>query len=543
MTPPSEVAMTTGSTLVQAAPLTAFLLIICVTLLLCLLLGVTSDGVEDLYVAGQSVRPWANALALTGDLVSVLILLSTVGLVAASGYDGIVAGVSTAVALGVLLVLARPLRTTGRFTLGDTLAARFSGGGVRVAATVVTLGCSLPLAIVQLTSAGEATAALIGVDEAGAAQICTIFIGAMMVCAAALTGMRGNTMLQAIKTVVVFGWMGLLVLLVMARAGWSPDVLLTGAADHSVAPHGYYAPGVRLAAGLTGRLNLVSLQISIILGLAVVPHMVMRVKAAESGTSARRSVFLAIVMAVPFCLMSVILGLGASAYGGRPAGGGFAVQSAGPLLMLAQAMGAQWGGGLVVALTVSAVFLTSLTVVAALTLSSSSALVHDLYAQRRQRGNVSAEAEVRAMSWVTPALGALAVVLSVAAQAWNIQFMAQFAVTTAASTVLPALVYALFWTRCTRAGILWCIYVGLGTSVVFLVFGTSVSGAPGALFPTSDFAWFPLQSSGLVSVPAAFVAGWVASRRTSRGTTAGQWGAASAVMPSAHADGTTTRRA
>ncbi|MFJ5779451.1 cation acetate symporter [Streptomyces sp. NPDC093094] len=522
MTPRPAPALAAGSSFAQAAPLTAFLLVITVTLLLCLLFGATSDTVEDLYAAGQSVRPWTNALALTGDLVSVLALISTLSLVAAGGYDGALTAVSTALALGVLLVLARPLRLTGRFTLGDTLAHRFPGAGVRVAATVVTLCCCLPLAVVQLTSAGVATAALIGVDKAGAAQFCTVLIGAMMVCATAFAGMRGNTMLQAIKTVVLFAWLGLLVLVLMAKLGWSPDRLLTAAADHSVDPDAYYLPGARYGSGLTGRLDVVGLQFSIVLGLAVVPHMLMRVKAAENAASARRSVFLAIGMVGAFCLMVVILGLGASAYGGQGPDGTFDVQSADPLLVLAQTVAAQWGGGLLVGLTVAAVFLTSLTVVSALTLSSSAALAHDLYAQRPRRKDTSMAGEIRAMRWATPALGALAVVLSVAAQKWNIQFIAPFAVTTAASTVLPALVYALFWSRCTRTGILWCLYVGLGTSTVLLLFGTSVSGAPDALFPSADFAWFPLHTAGFVSVPAAFAAGWVVSRRTFRETGSGR---------------------
>ncbi|MFB6552470.1 cation acetate symporter [Streptomyces sp. NPDC056405] len=521
MTPPASVPLGAG-TFADAAPLTAFLLVISLTLLLCLLLGANSHGIEDMYASGHSVRPWTNALALTGDSISVITLLSTTGLVALAAYDGTILAAATAGALGFLLVLARPLRDAGRFTLGDTLDARFADRGIRVAATAATLCVCLPLAVVQLTAAGRATAALVGMEGTAWAQWCTIFIGAMTVCAATLTGMRGNTVLQAVKTVVLFLCMGLLVVVLMARTGWSPDRLLADAAEHSPVPGGYYAPGVAYGTDLAGRLDLVSLQLTVLLGAAVVPHMIMRVKTADSGASARRSVVHAIGMVGVFCVLAVILGLGASAFGDGQRQGRFDPQSAASLLQLVKTLGAHWGGGLLVAATVSAVFLTSLTVVAALTLSAGAALVNDIYAQRSRSGRVAKGREVRAMRWAIPAVGVGAVALSIGAQNWNIDFLAQFAVSAAASAIAPALVFALFWSRCTRAGIVWSIYTGLGTTAVLQFFGTAVSGAPGTLFPSADFNWFPLGTTGLVSIPAGFTAGWVASRLTSAAPTQGR---------------------
>ncbi|MFJ5775179.1 cation acetate symporter [Streptomyces sp. NPDC093094] len=507
---------TAATSVTGAAPLVAFFLVVSTTLLLCLLFGVDSEGIDDLYAAGRSVGPWRNALAMTGDTITILLLLSLTGLVSVAGYDGVALAVGTIGGYVVLLVLARPLRNTGRFTLGDTLAARFEDRSVRTAAAVICAVVCVPLAVVQLTAAGGATAAMLGLSGTASAQLCTVFIGAMMVCAAALTGMRGNTMLQMIKTLTVFVCMALLVVLLLRSTGWSPAGLLSDAIDRNFDPAGYFTPGQLYGTDLAGRLNLVSVQVTVVLGSAVVPHMIMRVKAARHGGTARRSVVLATGMLTVFVAMAITLGLGAAARSSALSREQFDLQSSTALLSLVQELVAGPSGDLLTALVVSAVFLTALTVVASLALSAAAALVHDLYVAGFRGGRVASSTEVKAMRWTTPLVGAAAVLLSVLAQSWNIQFLAQFAVSVAASAVLPALVYALFWRRCTRAGLLWAMYTGLVSCAVLQVFGPAVSGGPGALFPSADFAWFPMATTGLVSIPVGFAAGWIASVRTAR---------------------------
>ncbi|MET9411574.1 cation acetate symporter [Streptomyces sp. NPDC002935] len=504
------------SSMTGAAPLTAFFLVVATTLLLCLRFSVDSEGIDDLYAAGRSVQPWQNALAMTGDTITILLLLSCTGLVSVLGYDGTALAVATVGSYAVLLVLSRPLRNTGRFTLGDTLAARFEDRSIRTAAALICVIVCIPFAVVQLTSAGKAMAAMLAITGTESAQLCTVFIGVVVVCAAALTGMRGNTMLQMIKTLTVFVCMALLVLLLLHSIGWNPARLLSGAADRYPDPAAYFTPGQTNGKGLTGRLNLLSVQVTIVLGSAVLPHMIMRVKTAEHGGAARRSVVLASGMVAVFATMAVTLGLGVAARSGGLPPAQFDLQSATALLSLGQSLAGGATGDLLTALVVSAVFLTVLTVVAALALSASAALVHDLYAAGAREGKITPSAEVKAMRWTTPVVGTLSLLLSLLAQGWHIQFLAQFAVSVSASAVLPSLVYALFWKKCTRAGLLWTMYAGLISSVVLQIFGPTVSGAPGALFSSADFGWFPLMTPGLVSIPVGFAAGWIASVCTAR---------------------------
>ena len=66
----------------------------------------------------------------------------------------------------------------------------------------------------------------------------------------------------------------------------------------------------------------------------------------------------------------------------------------------------------------------------------------------------------------------------------------------------------LFWRRFnTRSG--WAIYGGLISAVVLVIFSPVVSGKPTALISDKNFAWFPLENPGIISIPAGFFFGWL----------------------------------
>ncbi|MHC3820316.1 sodium/solute symporter [Streptomyces sp. DT9] len=505
----------------SAVPLVAFLLVVCCVVLLYLMYGADSDGPADVYVAGRSVRPVTNGLALAGDHISLITLMTTTGLVALAGYDGMALAMSIVGSLGVLLILAQPLRSVGRFTLGDTLGARFPGSAARIAGTVATLCFCLPLIVVQLVVAGAAVTFLMGLSDTGAAaQVCTALIGAVMICAASLSGMRGNSILQTIKTVVLLVAMAVLACQVLNAFGWNVNRLLDAAAHNSPDPAHYYAPNPLHGVGANDAWSRLSMLITMILGAAVGPHMLMRLNATDRGESARRTVKYAIGPVALFCGLAVLLGFGATAVVGADAIRAADPEGLAALPLLAIRLAADGSaGGMTIALTVSMFFLTSLTVVAALTLSSAASLAHDVFTSGAGRDR-RAKTEMRLLRWSAVAVGALAVVLAVALEGREVTFLAQFAITAAAAAILPTVLFELFWSGYTRAGMLWSVYGGLGTCVVLQLFGPAVSGSPTSILPGADFAWFPLEATGLVSVPVGFLMGWAASRVTASGSTA-----------------------
>ncbi|MFJ9060617.1 cation acetate symporter [Streptomyces sp. NPDC102409] len=498
-----------------ALPLVAFLLVVCLAVLLYLLYGVDADGTRNVYVAGRSLRPLPNALALTGDYISVVTLLSVTGSVALTGFGGIALAVAGTGALGILLLLAQPLRTAGQFTLGDTWDSRFPGAAARVAGTVATLCFCLPLTVVQLVVAGSAVSFLLGLSDIGpSAQFCTALIGGIMISAASVSGMRGNTVLQVIKTVVLLLAMTVLAGQVLDEFDWNPGRLLDEAARGSIDAGRFHLGGLLGGDGATGTLSQISALVTVVLGAGAAPHILMRLKAADHDVSARRTVTYSIGLVAAFSGLAVLLGLGATALiGGKnlaaadPEG-----LAAIPLLALQLAADGS-SGGAILALTVSMIFLTSLTVVAALTLSSAASLAHDIFGRGR-----SMATEIKLMRWSGAIVGVLAVVLAVGLQGRNVVSLSHFAVAATASAILPPLVLGLFWSGYTRAGMLWSVYGGIGCCAVLQLFGPAVSGSPYSTLPDVDFAWFPLETTGLVSVPVGFLLGWVASR-TSRSST------------------------
>lgn len=106
-------------------------------------------------------------------------------------------------------------------------------------------------------------------------------------------------------------------------------------------------------------------------------------------------------------------------------------------------------------------------------------------------------------------VGLLTIALAVPARHWNLQALVMLSFCVGASALAPALVYSMFWRRFTRTGLL-CTLIGGTVSVLVLITGTDlVSGSPAAVFPAHDFNWFPFTTTGLVSIPAGFLAGWL----------------------------------
>src|SRR5690606_11647666 len=210
---------------------------------------------------------------------------------------------------------------------------------------------------------------------------------------------------------------------------------------------------------------------------------------------------------------TLVLGFGAAAL--LDTGPASAVAQTGGNLaspLLAEAIGGgpgSVGGAVLLALISAVAFATILAVVAGLTLTSASSVAHDLYANVIKGGKASERSEVPAARIAAFVIGGIAIVLAIPAQRLNIAFLAALAFAVAASANLPSIVYSLFWGRLNTRGATWSIYGGLTTCVALVFFSPVVSGADNALFPSGDWAWFPLSNPGIVSIPCGFLLGYL----------------------------------
>ncbi|MEU6289375.1 cation acetate symporter [Streptomyces sp. NPDC046988] len=498
----------------RAMVLAAFMAFVVLSLLLCILAGPEGDTTADFYTGNRSLTPVQNALALTGDYISAATLLGVSGLVAVAGHDGISLAVSSCLAVGLFLLLAGPLRNAGRYTLGDILAPRSPGPSSRIAAATATLAVCLPFLVLQLAGAGSATAHLLGLTSLGAEQLCTAFVGVLMICYTVLGGMRGTSLVQIVKVAVVFTTMLLLAFLVLRHHHFDPGALLTAAEQGSGLHDRYFEPGHAVGDSAVGRLDFLSLQLSVVLGGASMPHVLMRINSAADGATARRATRYAIAIMAVFFLCVVIAGLGAAGVvGGQEIR---AVDSSGQmaLLILAGELGGGTSGlpgNMLYTAVACSVFVTVLAVVAGIALSAAAALAHDLHAHAARRGRLSERREVRSARWAVGAVGGLGILLAAMAQGRNLQSLTYLALTLAASTVLPACLYGLFWSRYNRTGLLWTVYGGVACTTALYVCSLSFSGTPASLLPEHDFHLIGLQSTAVLAVPAGFLLGWAGS--------------------------------
>lgn len=503
----------------QTSVLIAFLVFVGAALLLCVFAGPDRDEVADFYTANRTLTAFQNGLALSGDYISAATMLGTTGIIALTGFDGVMLDVSTALALGTLLVMARPLRNAGRYTLGDIFALRAPGRAPRIAAAVATLAVSLPFLVVQLSGAGAATALLLGLTSDGAQQTCIALIGTLMVFYTVLGGMRGTSMMQIVKVVLTIGTLSAMTLYILSQFDWSPSALLTAAGKGSGHPDTYLRSVSQLGVTASGPLNIIGLHISVVLGAACMPHMIMRINAAPDGATARRSTRYAFGMVGIYSVALALLGAGAAAMIGSKLISAVNPNGQAALLLLAGSLAggpSTTAGGALFTAVACTVFVTVLAVVAGITLAAAATLAHDVHAYAIKRGRLTQVREVRAVRWAALLFGVVGIVASVAAQGYNVQFLSMLAVTVAASAVLPALVHSLFWRGYNRTGLLWSVYGGAALAIGLQLVSPTVSGGPGTLFPDLDFAWSPLQSAGLVSIPAGFLLGWAGSVRGRR---------------------------
>lgn len=476
-----------------------------------------NEGGDDFYTERTPGRPLRQGLALTGDFISAAGVLYFCGVVAVASYDGVLLVVAAALSPLLLKVwLAERLPEGPGWSLGDIFARRLPVGPARRAAGAATLVVSVPLLIAQLVPIGRITAALMGLPGESGEIACIVLVGVLMLCCAAIGGVRGGTLLQTGKTVAFVLIAPLLVVLVLARFDWDYGEVLSQAARGSGVGDVYLAPGQLFGTGLTGRIDTLSLALTLLAGTAFLPHLVMRLSTAPTAESARRATSWAVVASCLLCATAVVIGYGIQALVGAEGLNAAGPQGGNNLLILAAALdGGDPAGrgdpGMLLTFISCAAFLTVLASASVLLLAGSAAIVHDMGRDRTSPdGHRSAPGHLRARTALI-LVGTACIGLAVAGRGANAQFWLTLTYTEAATVVLPALAYGLMWRRFTLRGLRWCVYGGTLVTLVLLALSPAVSGTPDALVPDADWSWFPLHSPGLVSIPAGFLLGALGS--------------------------------
>jgi cation/acetate symporter len=485
-----------------------FLAFVAVTLVIVLRASRNNRTAADYYAGGRSFTGPQNGFAIAGDYLSAASFLGIVGAIAINGYDGFLYSIGFLVAwLVALLLVAELMRNTGRFTMADVLSFRLRQRPVRLAAATTTLAVCFFYLLAQMAGAGGLVSLLLGINERIGQSIVVAVVGVLMILYVLIGGMKGTTWVQIVKAFLLIGGAGAMTIWVLAINGFSLSSVLESAVAASTTDpaNAILAPGLQYG---HNPIDFISLALALVLGTAGLPHVLMRFYTVPSAKEARRSVVWAIWLIGIFYLFTLVLGYGAAALVGadtiKAAPGG--VNSAAPLLAL------ELGGPLLLGFISAIAFATILAVVAGLTITAATSFAHDIYANVIKKGTVKPDAEVRIARRTVVVIGVVAIIGGIGVQGQNIAFLVALAFAVAASANLPTILYSLYWKRFTTRGAVWSMYGGLATAVILIVFSPVVSGAPTSMLGEDvNFAIYPLNNPGIVSIPIGFLLGWLGS--------------------------------
>jgi cation/acetate symporter len=328
-------------------------------------------------------------------------------------------------------------------------------------------------------------------------ETAVLIVGGVMILYVLFGGMIATTWVQIVKAVLLLAGASALALMVLARFSYNPLLLFQEAVKQ-------YGPET-LAPGklVSNPLETISLGLALMFGTAGLPHILMRFYTVPDAKAARGSVFYATGLIGYFYLVTFILGFGASVIVGRSTitqvdkGGNMAAT------LLAEAVGGTPFLGFISAVA----FATILAVVAGLTLSGAAALSHDLWTHVVRKGESPEHEQLRVARIASLGLGVLAIVLGLLFKGQNVAFMVGLAFAIAASANFPALLLSMAWKNFTTRGAVASMLTGSVSAVLLIFLSPTVQvemlGRPEALFP--------LKNPGLVTMPLAFLVGWVVS--------------------------------
>lgn len=455
--------------------------IIALTMFVTYLSAKKVHSASDFYTAGGGISGLQNGWAIAGDYLSAASFLGIAGLISLYGYDGFMYSVGFLMAyITVLLVIAEPCRNIGKYTLADILAYRNDPKKTRVAGALSVITVSTIYLTAQMVGGGVLVKTLVGIDY----EVSVVVVGILMLAYVLFGGMVATTYVQIIKAVLLVFASLVLVALVWAPYGFSlPGFLGAAISDPKVVGQvskllGDSAAGMSTAElgqrflepglYLKDPLDQISLGLALVLGTAGLPHILMRFFTVPTAQEARKSVIWAMGIIGGFYVLTLFLGLGSAINVGAPdiaamdKGGNMAAP------LLAQYLGGgedSLMGNLFLAFVAAVAFATIVAVVAGLVLASASAMAHDIYVGVIREDHVSPEEQVKAARIATVFVGAIAIVIGIAAKGQNVAHLVGLAFAVAASANLPCIVLTLYWKKCNTGGIIAGMVVGTLTAI------------------------------------------------------------------------------
>ena len=260
-----------------------------------------AKSTKEFYVAGGGVSPIANGMATAADWMSAASFISMAGLIAFSGYGGSVFLMGWTGGYVLLALLLAPyLRKYGKFTVPEFIGERFYSKTARVVAVACLIIISVTYVIGQMKGVGVAFSRFLETDYNTG-----LFIGMGIVFFyAVLGGMKGITYTQIVQYVVlIFAYTVPAVFISLQltgnpipQLGLGGDVAdgtpLLAKLDQVVTDLGF---GEYTTSVMGSKLNMFAYTLSLMIGTAGLPHVIIRFFTVPKVSDARLSAGWALV--------------------------------------------------------------------------------------------------------------------------------------------------------------------------------------------------------------------------------------------------------
>ncbi|WP_417703744.1 sodium:solute symporter family protein [Pseudomonas sp.] len=254
-----------------------------------------AGSTKEFYVAGGGVHPVTNGMATAADWMSAASFISMAGLIAAGGYANSTFLMGWTGGYVLLAMLLAPyLRKFGKFTVPDFIGDRFYSRGARLTAVICLVIISVTYVIGQMAGAGVAFSRFLEVSNSTG-----IWIAAAVVFAyAVFGGMKGITYTQVAQYVVLIVAYTIPAIFISLQLTGNPIPPLGLFGDHVesglpllqkldevVRDLGFAA----YTADVDNKLNMVLFTMSLMIGTAGLPHVIIRFFTVPKVSDARWS--------------------------------------------------------------------------------------------------------------------------------------------------------------------------------------------------------------------------------------------------------------
>src|SRR5437868_205826 len=483
-----------------------------------------SRTAHDFFVAGRSVSVGWNASAISGEYLSAASFMGVAGMVMSSGYDALWYPVCYACGyLFLLLFIAGPLRRFGAYTIPDFAEGRFDSPLFRKIAIVFVLFIGFFYTMPQMKGAGTTLAYIFpGLPY----WVGVLLVGAVITLNVALGGMKGITLVQAFQYWAKMFAISVPVFVLMAvyghygaqigANGKTPDPPATlfpvNAAQET---NGFAASPSRAAlpamapadatwlspfgplttkAAKAAKLSVVaskpysllytySLIIALVCGTAGLPHILVRFYTNPDGMAAKRTTMWVMILIGIFYLFPPVFGvLGRNLlpelYAGVGAKGTDKIVLEVPRLLNAKYPPL---GSILSGITCAGAFAAFMSTFSGLLVSMTGALAHDVYG-RMLRPNSTPDQRMRAFKICAVVIGAIAILLGMQVEQFQINFMVGQAFAIAAASYFPLLFMSAWWRGMTMKG-----------AATGMLAGGLLALAGISLTSFTDLKWLPLD--------------------------------------------------